>query len=303
MKSILYIFSLFVIGWLTTYSHFTEVAFNGDKVLQDLTAQLTEPKDIGIIGDSVIDSWNPRRDFTPDGIAIKLAKLLDKPVLNMAYPGLRLEDYSKLIKVCLNEAKSIQLIVAEINPVLLEWKEAFGVREFFHQQLTCWQNPDINWYHLLLYAALKEFRFSGRPAWESSSANKPNAIDKGLIHYTAHQLNMAHPLDEVRLKNSLLGLKEFAQEHDLKIIFFITPVDLKTLKTCAGGLVYDSLINRIQTINDICTQHQLQYLDLHDLIKDSERFFDPHRVHLDEYARQQVATALAEMCLNAIHGT
>lgn len=193
------------------------------------------------------------------------------------------------------------MIFAEINPVLLEWKEAFGIREFFHQQLICWRNDNITFKDLFLYAALKEFRFSGRPAWESSPGRKNSEMNEDLIHYTAIQLNMAQPLDQARLEKTLLNLKTFAREHEFKIIFFINPVDLKTLKNFAGDAVYESLTHRINSIREICKQHELTCLDLHNLISDSERFFDPHCVHLDEYARQQVANRLVEMFMRIMH--
>lgn len=69
---------------MTTYTHFAKTAFRADKVLQKLTDQLTSPTHIAIIGDSVIDSWTKKRDLKSDGIGIKIGKLLEKPILNMA---------------------------------------------------------------------------------------------------------------------------------------------------------------------------------------------------------------------------
>lgn len=295
VRFFIYNITIALAGWSSAYFPFSQSASRGDEVLQTLSENLQRPTPLGIIGDSVIDSWNPRRDAHPDGLWKKLSKLLEQDVLNMAYPGLRPEDYPRMLELCLPQMPSLRVIWVELNPVLFQWEEALGIREFFHKQLDCWGRNPMNWSDLLIYAALKEFRFSGRPAWQTLTPGRVDGDDPDVIQHTAVKLQMADALDESKLEADLHAIHAFEESHGVKIFFFTTPVDLKTLRVAAGEDVYQALCHRIAVVRSVCEKNHWAYLDLSDLIPESYHFFDPHRVHLDEYARQKVAVALAQM--------
>jgi hypothetical protein len=279
--------------WGVSYYQLFQDAINGNQSLRDMKAAAANQGSIVLLGDSVINTWNKEKDSFSTSVAAFLEKITQKTVINASAPGQKIPAFNQLLNYlgALTPEK-YEYIIIELNPTILEWNEGF-IRKHLWTMRIDYQKKRPNGLSLLLFSALSSYKQSGKPLWEINPEKKdPN---EQLTKKTLAYLETKKAPCITELLSSLQALKLTCAKHGKKTIAFIPPIDLKTIGSKASQEDAIALMNRIHIYALVCDQLDIPCFDFHNLITQSEHFFDPHCVHLDETGRKRLANALAEI--------
>jgi len=128
----------------------------------------------------------------------------------------------------------------------------------------------------------EEKSFYNNPKYLSILANKYR------FHYM-YELKNSHEMFKYLKK-----IIEFCKSNNLKILFYITPINMEYGKIIVGDEFIDVVKNNIKLLKNFLSTNQARYLDLSNVVR-GENFIDHENVceHLDYTGREIVANAIA----------
>ena len=113
---------------------------------------------------------------------------------------------------------------------------------------------------------------------------------KMIFHYM-------YPLREDHRKlEALRRISRTAREHDLRVVFYFSPVDVETGESLLPGEFRERVAANVATIREALSDHEPALIDLSDAL--GPRSFSWHdypNEHLCEVGRRRIAAALAEV--------
>lgn len=282
-------------GWSIAYQQLKKDAIQGDESLIKMQIHNKHDKSIILFGDSVIDFWNPKKDKHWTSVADFLEKTLNIPVLNASQSGQKIIAVNQLLQLLGAAHKEpYQAIIVQLNPVMLAREEEPAQKKIWERRIQFQTEKHLSLLTLFEFAALKEYKGSGRPRLEASPLESAASdLDPYTILRICQKFKVKQPIQEADLLSELEQLKFTAKQYTQHLIFFINPVDLKTIQEAAGDDYAHSIQSRITLCKKSCEALNLPCFDFHNLIQGSHHFFDPHRVHLDEASRQKLAQSIA----------
>ena len=248
-----------------------------------------------LMGDSVIDTAF-KTDVSQKSITTFLEDSTDLSVFNASLAGMRPFAYSSLLEAIPIRDTKAGLIIIEFNPIIYAFPpDPEGFNKWLNKIKTIKREiPPLRVFYNYILSSDKEINGQGSHSERAVNA-KLNALAEAGETRTIYQIFQTEDLTYLdKIPLTIQAITEKTQALAVKTLFFTPPLDMKMLEKTVDADTIKSITLRIEKAKVACEALGIPFIDLHDAIENSRHFPDAYRMHLDDYGRQFVATALAK---------